>query len=101
MTQEDLFEEVVGEISEGPADPLEIYRDPAGTLHVAGTARIEEVGKWLDRVLEHEDVDSMSGLVIALLGRPPVIGDTVTYCSVTFRVESVEGHGVRECTVVE
>ena len=98
ITIEDLFEEVVGEIEEGAALP-EVYRDPSGMLHVAGTVRIEEVGEELGVVLEHEDVDTVSGLVLSILERPPQVGDVVEYDDVRFEVTAVEGHGVDECAV--
>ena len=100
VTIEDLFEEVVGDIDEtitGQAPDL--FRDGDGVLHAAGTVRVDEVGEELDRALEHEDVDTVSGLVLALLDRPPVIGDVVTYDGVRFEVVAVAGHGVDECTI--
>ena len=100
ITLEDLFEEVVGEIEESPVHRPEIYRDPAGTVHVAGTARIEEVGEELGVVLEHEEVDTVSGLVLSILERPPAVGDAVVYDDVRFEVTAVEGHGVREAVAV-
>ncbi|MDB4951870.1 MAG: hypothetical protein JWM27_4519 [Gemmatimonadetes bacterium] len=99
VTVEDLFEEVVGEIEESPVHRPEISRDPQGRLVVAGTVRIEEVGEELGMVLEHDEVDSVSGLVLALLGRPPVVGDAVSFHGVRFEVAAVEGHGVGECVV--
>jgi CBS domain containing-hemolysin-like protein len=100
VTIEDLFEEVVGDIDEtitGAAPDL--FRDGSGVLRAAGTVRVDEVGEELDRTLEHEDVDTVSGLVLALLDRPPVIGDVVTYDGVRFEVVAVAGHGVDECAV--
>jgi CBS domain containing-hemolysin-like protein len=41
-------------------------------------------------------VDTVSGLVLAELERPPLVGDTVEYDFVRFEVTRVEGHGVRE-----
>jgi len=101
LTSDDIFEEVVGEIDEareGDALP-EVYEDAASRLHVAGTVRLDEVGDRLGRVLEHEEVDTVSGLVLALLGRPSVVGDAVTYEGVQFEVVAVTGHGVEECLV--
>lgn len=95
---EDLFEEVVGEIEEEAEQP-DSWIDEAGRLHVVGTVRIEEVGEHFEVELEHEDVDTVSGLVLMLLDRPPVVGDRVTYDGVVFDVLAVEGHGVAECAV--
>lgn len=95
---EDLFEEVVGEIEEEAERP-QSWSDHDGRLHVNGTVRVEEVGEFFGTELEHEDVDTVSGLVLTLLDRPPVVGDTVAYEHVAFEVLAVEGHGVAECLV--
>jgi CBS domain containing-hemolysin-like protein len=100
ITIEDLFEEVVGEIEEGWVEHPEVAHDPSGRLLVAGTVRIEDVGEALGVVLEHEEVDTVSGLVLALLDRPPVVGDVVEYDDVRVEVTAVQGHGVREASVV-
>jgi len=99
ITLEDLFEEVAGEITEGGPERALVFRDADGRLHVAGTVRIEEVGEALDCELEHPDVDSVSGLVMTLLGHPPRVGDAVEYDHVRFEVVAVERHAVRECIV--
>src|SRR5690606_24076646 len=96
ISHEDLFDEVVGEFAETATERTSIYRDARGRLHVSGTARVEEAGEALGVELEHEDVDSVSGLVLTLLGRPPHVGDAVEYDGVRFEVVAVAGHGVRE-----
>lgn len=99
LTHEDLFDEVIGEVAEGAAERTSIYRDQRGMLHVSGTSRVEEAGEALGVTLEHDEVDSVSGLILTLLGRPPRVGDVVTYDHVRFEVVAVEGHGVNECIV--
>jgi CBS domain containing-hemolysin-like protein len=99
LTLEDLFEEVVGDIEEGTPTNKPVYRDRLGRLRVPGTMRIDELGKEFDLDLEHEDVDSISGLVLTLLGRPPRIGDTVRYGRLEIDVTEVKGHGVEEAAV--
>lgn len=100
ISLEDLFEEVVGEIDEGPAGVPSIAARPDGSVMAAGTVRLDELGRHFDLDLAHEEVDSVSGLVLALLGRPPVIGDTVTYDRVRVEVTAISGHGVRQARVV-
>ena len=97
VTLEDLFEEVVGDIEEGPG--THVYRDRQGRLRVPGTMRVDEVGQEFDLELEHEEVDSVSGLVLMLLGRPPLVGDSVRFGRLLFEVTAVKGHGVEECAV--
>ena len=99
VTLEDLFEEVVGDIEEGRGTGAQVYRDRSGRLRVPGTLRIDELGKEFDLDLEHEEVDSVSGLVLTLLGRPPIVGDTVRYDRLQFEVTEVKGHGVEEAAV--
>lgn len=99
ITIEDLFEEIVGDIRENVSEKPEIVEIDDGLLHVAGTVRIEDLGYELDLPLEHEDVDTVGGLVLWLLGRPAVVGDIVEYRGIQLQVLSVRGRGVRECQV--
>ncbi|HET9440300.1 MAG TPA: hemolysin family protein [Longimicrobiales bacterium] len=94
VTMEDLFEEVVGDITERVGEKPEIAKQPDGSLQVDGGARIEDVGDALGVVLEHDEVATVSGLVLAILGRPPALGDEVVYDHVRFQVTAVRGHGV-------
>lgn len=99
MTIEDLFEEIVGEISDGSA-PSEAVFEVDGELRALGVARLGQVGEHLGVELEHPDVDTVSGLVLALLERPAEVGDQVSYLGVQFLVRAVQGRGVEECTLV-
>jgi CBS domain containing-hemolysin-like protein len=99
VTLEDLFEEVVGEIDEGPAGRTGPRRDAHDRLRVPGTMRLDELGRLFDLDLVHEEVDSVSGLVLTLLGRPPKIGDSVKYDRLQLDVTAVKGRGVDEAAV--
>ncbi len=99
VTMEDLFEEVIGEITERPDEVPAIVVEGPDRVRADGTAHIEDVGAALGQVLEHEDVDTVSGLVLSLLGRPPLVGDVVVYDHVRFEVAEVRGNGVGTCVV--
>lgn len=99
VTIEDLFEEVVGEIEEGTQGRADVFRDEEGRVIAEGTVRLDEVGDFLGVVLEHDEVDTVSGLVLAELDRPPLVGDVVEFDAVRFEVTEVEGHGVRQVIV--
>ena len=99
VTLEDLFEEVVGEIDDSPERRSGPQRDAAGRLRVPGTIRLDELGQLFDLELVHEDVDSVSGLILTLLGRPPRIGDSVRYDRLELQVTAVKGRGVEEAAV--
>lgn len=94
ITLEDLFEEVVGEIDEGRPSkpPLEVIAPD--TLMARGTVRLDEVGQAWDLELRHDDVDSVSGLVLAQLGRIPQPGDEVEWNRLRVQVIETRGRGV-------
>jgi CBS domain containing-hemolysin-like protein len=93
---EDLFEEVVGDIDEGTPSAPPLVAAGQGVVLAAGTVRLDELGQHLGVPLEHEEVDSVSGLVLAGLGRPPNVGDVVEYAGVRFEVTATSGRGVQQ-----
>jgi CBS domain containing-hemolysin-like protein len=99
VTLEDLAEEVVGDIRDDEDEPLEIRTDDSGIVRVLGTVRLDALGERLGTALDHPDVDSVSGLVLTLLGRPARVGDAVTFGGYRFEVTALHGFGVGECAV--
>ena len=99
VTLEDLFEEVVGEIDDSPERRSGPRRDASGRLRVPGTMRLDELGQVFDLELTHDDVDSVSGLILTLLGRPPRVGDRVEYGRLEVEVTATQGRGVDEAAV--
>ena len=94
ITLEDLFEEVVGDIDEGLPSKPQLEVEGPDILRARGTVRLDEVGQMWDLDLEHEDVDSVSGLVLARLGRTPVKGDVVEWERLRVEVIETRGKGV-------
>jgi CBS domain containing-hemolysin-like protein len=100
ITIEDLFEEVVGEIEEG-RERTPIVREADGRLLVGGTVRLKDAGEKLGVLLEHPDLQSVSGLVLKELGRPAAVGDVVTWNGVRFEVRTVAGLGVGDAMLTK
>jgi CBS domain containing-hemolysin-like protein len=98
VTMEDLFEEVVGDIEEGHGRTSIVLEAP-GRLQVRGTVRLEEAGAALGCTLDHPKVTTISGLVLMLLGRPAVAGDSVTWKNVRIDVTATAGRGVADAVV--
>jgi CBS domain containing-hemolysin-like protein len=96
ITLEDLFEEVVGELDEDTTASAPIVAAGDGSVKAAGTVRLDELGQHFNLDLEHEEVDSVSGLVLARLGRPPRVGDTVDWGRIRLEVTATRGRGVKE-----
>ena len=95
VTIGDLFEEVVGEIDEGRGR-MPVVRVAAGRVLVKGTVRLKDAGEALGVPLDHEEVLTISGLVLTLLGRPATVGDSVTCGRARIEVTAVAGRGVSE-----
>ena len=94
VTAEDLFEEVVGDVGDEGIGLPEVHRTEDGWVVADGVARLETLGDALGIEFAHPDVDTISGLVLALLGRSPQVGDVVTYAGVRLEVDTVRGRGV-------
>jgi CBS domain containing-hemolysin-like protein len=94
ISLEDLFEEVVGELDEGAPRSPQLVPAGDGSVEAAGTLRLDDLGQHFDVELTHPEVDSVSGLILALLDRPPVVGDVVEYRRLRFGVTATHGHGV-------
>jgi CBS domain containing-hemolysin-like protein len=99
ITLQDLFEEVVGPVDAREQGAAASTAEEGDRVQVPGTARLDEVGERFSVPLRHPEVDSVSGLVLARLGRPPRVGDVVRFGGLRFEVTKVLGFGVGECAV--
>lgn len=101
VTTEDLIEEVVGEIQDEFDEeraPFEILG--AWELRVQGSLLLDELNQHFDLELEHQEVHTVGGLIMSILGRIPEAGDEAEVDGVTFTVESVEGRAVESVRVL-
>lgn len=101
ITIEDLFEEIVGDIDESEESTEELQCEKDGTLYVKGILRLHELAERIGIDLEHTEVDTVGGLVLTLLGRPPALNDVVDFNGAVFTVTEVDGHGVGRCKVTK
>lgn len=101
VTIEDLLEEIVGEIQDeyDQAEELPLKEISPGVVEVAGLLALDELNERLDLALPHEDFDTVGGLVLHLLGRIPIEGETVRVDNVEITVSQVEGRRVSKAVV--
>jgi len=97
ITIKDVFEEVLGDYEASNASQIE--RLDENSLRVVGTVRLDEIAEHLMVDLEHEEVTTVSGLVLDRLNRPPRVGDQIEYESVSISVVRIQGRGVHTCIV--
>ena len=95
VTFEDLLEEVVGEIQ----DEFDAERAPfeyvsENRLRVDGSLLLDELTQHFDINFDNEEVDTVGGLIMAHLGRIPIVGDVVDLDGVRYVVEQVAGRAV-------
>jgi CBS domain containing-hemolysin-like protein len=107
VTLEDLVEEVVGEVRDEFDRELEPMEEiQPGVLDVAGDYLLDVLFDDLsesinmDRPADLPDVETIGGLIVAELGRPPQIGDVVLYKEqVRFTVLAVDGLAVARAKI--
>lgn len=103
VTLEDLVEEVVGEVR----DEFDLELEPLvplgpGVLEVAGNLLLDELQERVDLGAEEDlpDVETVSGFIMAELGRVPQVGDKFTYLDhIRFTVLAVDGLTVARARV--
>jgi CBS domain containing-hemolysin-like protein len=106
VTLEDLVEELVGEVRD-EHDPVEEPMETAadGSWDLSAALRPDEAGEYLGvKVPEHEEYETLAGLVTLHLGRLAEVGDRVTVeatpvpgdpeARITFEVTAMDDHRI-------
>jgi CBS domain containing-hemolysin-like protein len=100
ITFEDLIEEIFGELQdEFDDEEALISQDAAGRVYLRGDLLVADVNEYLNLELP-DSADTLGGLVLSELGRPPEVGDEVIIGDTVIRVESREDVGVAEVSLV-
>ena len=96
ITLEDIVEELVGEIrDEHDRSERRVVRRADGSWRLPGAWRIDEVRRDTGVELPSGEHDTVGGLVLATLGRVPVVGDRVEVDDVALDVLAVNRHAVQ------
>jgi putative hemolysin len=100
VTLEDLLEEIVGDIEdEFDLPDTSIERVDDTHVRIEGTYTIDDFNEEFHTELEHEDFNTMAGLVFGELGRAPEVGDEVRVDGLLLRVLEVEGSRIGKIEV--
>lgn len=101
VTLEDILEQIVGEIQDeydvDEVQPMLLHED--GHLTVQGGVPLADLEQELAQDFAHEDVDTVGGLVLAVLGRVPRTGESFELEGHRFVVELVVRRRVRRVAV--
>lgn len=101
VTLEDILEQIVGEIHDeydlDEAQPIQAVA--SGEWLVQGGVALSELEAELGVEFGREDVNTIGGLILAVLGRVPRTGDLVEVAGLTLQVEQVVRRRVRRVSV--
>jgi putative hemolysin len=100
VTLEDLLEEIVGDIEdEFDLPDTSIERLDETHVLIDGTYTIDDFNEEFETELEHEDYNTMAGLVFGELGRAPEVGDEVRVDGLVLRVLEIDGSRIGKIEV--
>ena len=92
VTLEDLLEEIVGEIEdEFDLPDTRVERIDENRIRIDGTFSIDDFNEEFGTDFEHEDFNTMAGLVFGELGRQPEVGDAIRVNDLDLTVIATEG----------
>ncbi|MEK6223008.1 MAG: hemolysin family protein [Chloroflexota bacterium] len=100
ITIEDLVEEVVGEILDefdDEAEPISVLTK--GKILVQGNTLIEEINQHYNFNWQHEEANTIAGLVMVLLGEIPSEGYVTDFEGIKLEIGKVEKHTIQEVII--
>ncbi|MBA3533926.1 MAG: HlyC/CorC family transporter [Ardenticatenales bacterium] len=101
VTLEDLVEEIVGEVRDefDTDEEVPIVAVEPGHLIVQGSVPLDELEAYVEIGEVEHDVETVGGLLLAEINRPPAVGDEVVVNGVILRVEAVEGLAIERLSL--
>lgn len=106
VTQEDLIEEIVGELHseyDEPEKDIDIHRLPGSgnTWLIDGGAEIDDVAEKLGIEIPDDEYNTFAGLILDVLGAVPADGETpeLTFGRMSIKVTRVKEHRIEEAIV--
>lgn len=106
ITLEDVLEEIIGEVQDEFDEEEDVdIKEIGENIYLAnGMLRIDELIEYLDldeTLFQEDDVETIAGLVVKLLGHIAAIGDTVSFNGVSFKVIDTDGARITKLELVK
>ncbi len=106
ITLEDVLEEIIGEVQDefDEEEEIDIKQIAENTYIANAMMRMDELAEFFGfnaDILEEDDVETIGGLVVKLLGRIADINDTVSYKGLTFTVKEVDGARITQLEIIK
>lgn len=101
VTLQDLIEEIVGDIIDDERDDEEeIQTISENEFLVDGSTKLDDVNDKLGTDFENDDIESIGGYVIALIGRFPEKGEIVEDNNVKFYIEEIDKNRIVKLKII-
>ena len=102
ITLEDVLEEIFGEVQdEFDEEEADIKEIAENTFVANAMMRIDEIAEFFELELIDEDVDTIGGLVVKILGRIAEVDDKVEIQDIEFLVKEIDGARITKLLIVK
>ncbi len=106
ITLEDVLEEIFGEVQDEFDEEEESdIKEIAPNTYIANSImRLDEFAEFFnidENEIDDEDIDTIGGLVLKILGRLAEINDTVTLQNFTFVVKEIDGARITKLEIIK
>ncbi len=105
ITLEDVLEEIFGEVQdEFDEEELDIKEVAPDTYIANSMMRIDEFAEFFgidEDKIDDEDIDTIGGLVVKLLGRLAEVSDMVSYSNLDFVVKEIDGARITKLEIIK
>ncbi len=105
ITLEDVLEEIFGEVQDEFDEEEECdIREIEPNKYIANAMmRLDELAEFFEiqeEAIDDEDIDTIGGLVVKLLGHIANIGDTAQFENLTFNVKEIDGARITKLEII-
>lgn len=107
ITLEDVLEEIIGEVQDEfdeEEETVNIEELEENKYLANAMMRMDELAEYFGLnadILEEDDVETIGGLVVKLLGRIAEVGDTVSFKGLIFTVKEVDGARITQLEIIK
>ena len=105
ITLEDVFEEVFGEVQDefDEEEEVDIKKVADNTYLANAMVRLDELAEFFDvdeSYFEDEDIDTIAGLVLKVLGRIAQVNDVVYWKNLSLTVKEIDGVRITKLLII-
>lgn len=105
ITLEDVLEEIFGEVQDEFDEEESDIKEIAPNTYIANSImRLDEFAEYFnidENEIDDEDIDTIGGLVLKILGRLAEVNDTVKFDNFTFIVKELDGARITKLEITK